>query len=84
MVLTLYPMETREQFTERLRLAGLQKQTLAKLLGLQASSISRYGASALMHHKPVPQYAETMIRAWTIMTPNQRAELLAGLNGDDT
>ena len=73
-------METREEFTRRLKLVGLQKQQLAKLMGVQKSSVSRYGASGLMHHRPIPVVAETIIRAWQIMSPDQRGEWL---NGED-
>ena len=71
-------METREAFTRRLKMAGLQKQQLAQLLGVQKSSVSRYGASGLMHHGPVPIAAETIIRAWNIMSPEQREQWLNG------
>ena len=71
-------METRDQFTKRLKMVGLQKQQLARLMGVQKSSVSRYGASGLMHHRPVPIVAETIIRAWTIMSPDQREKWLNG------
>lgn len=62
-------METRADLNARLLQAGMPKGTYAKLLGSTPQAVSRHGAT-----RDIPAVAVTLIRAWEIMTEDQRAQ----------
>lgn len=63
---------TRDELNERLRFAGLKKGDLAVLAGQDAAHISTLGAT-----NRVMPYHRTVLKAWEIMTPDQRRSLMA-------
>ena len=62
-------METRAELNARLMLIGMPKGTYAKLLGSTPQSVSRHGKT-----REIPAVAETLARAWEIMSAEQRTE----------
>lgn len=57
----------------RLMLAGMSKGVYAKLFRTTPQIVSRHG-----HQHRIPPVAESLVRAWEIMTPGQREEWLNG------
>ena len=62
---------TRTELNERLRYAGLKKVDWGRLIGYRGTHTSTLGAA----HK-VPFYGETILKAWEIMTPDQRRVMM--------
>lgn len=73
------PME-HELWQVRARQAGLSQKALALLAGVAENTVSRqlrgqFGA--------VPNYLKTIIRAWEMLTDEQREALRAAAEGSD-
>lgn len=57
--------------------AGLDQTTLAVLAGVSPNSVSR----ALREKWTAPRYLYALIVAWELLTPDQRAQLVAAVAG---
>lgn len=62
-------METRAELNARLKLAEMPKGIYARLFGTTPQIVSRHG-----HQHRIPPVAESLVRAWELMTPEQREE----------
>lgn len=66
----------RDEFDVLLKMAGLTQKALGRLLGKDASTISRWGAGG-RHGLPIPQYAQVCLHALIKLHPETRRALLA-------
>ncbi len=65
-----------EEFMMLLKTAGLSKKGLARLLGKDTSTVSRWGAEG-PHGLPIPRYAQVALHTINKLHPDERRILLA-------
>lgn len=69
-----------QEFNNHLKLANCTKKAFARLVGKDASTVSRWGAGGI-HGLPVPQYAQVTLHALIKLPPNERKALLIAFSG---
>ena len=70
-----------ELWQVRARNAGLSQKMLALLLGVAELTVSKQLRG--IWASGTPRYVKTMIRAWEMMTPEQRHALIEAAEADD-